>query len=368
MRIYNLTKSIAVAMLFFLFITTLATAKSFNQKATIKEPILIQKEPFKEWCSFSGHELLKTYKTNYIVKLRDGNHKQYAALRFLASDYDAIKSRVKEVLVVDAKTQKLIDATRAYFVVNSQAQTKYSKYSKLAFENISDANQFVEKYGGKVRDFEFTLYLATRDIKIDQKEFEELQSKLYHKGHKVYKTKCNEIDLKKYGMMLELKDAIATQKLCKKLSKRDLQNVTRYLWDRKRLNQSANNSKRIFVPKNAKCPVCGMFVAKYPKWAAKLENKTIHYFDGVKDMMKFIFTNNIQIKQLNSTVTDYYTINGIKALSALYVVGSNVYGPMGNELIPFSNMKKAKEFATNHGGKIYKFQEITKELVESLDK
>lgn len=367
MRNQTLKKSIVLAILFLLFITT-SNAKSFNQKATIKEPLLIQKTPYQNWCSVSGNELLKTYKTNYIAKLRDGNHKQYAAIRFLASDYDAIKSRIQEVLVVDAKTQKFIDATMAYYVVNSKAKTKYSKFSKIAFEKKSDADNFVKKYGGKIRDFEFTLYLATRDIKLDTEHFEELQSKLYHKGHKVYTQKCNEIDLKNYGMMLELKSAIVTKKLCKKLSKRDLQNVTRYLWDRKRLDKKATSSQMIFVPKNAKCPVCGMFVAKYPKWVAKFEGHRTHYFDGVKDMMKFIFANNIKAELVKPDVTDYYTVSGIKALDAFYVVGSNVYGPMGNELIPFSNMKKAKKFATNHGGNIYKFQEITKEIVDSLDR
>jgi nitrous oxide reductase accessory protein NosL len=368
MRNQTLKKGIVFTILFLLFLTSTSNAKSFKQKATIKEPLLIQKKTYQNWCSVSGHELLKTYKTNYIAKLSDGNHKQYASIRFLAIDYDAIKSRIKEVLVVDAKTQKFIDATMAYYVVNSKAKTKYSKFSKIAFANESDAKEFMKKYGGKIRDFEFTLYLATRDIQLDSEHFEELQSKLYHKGHKVYTKKCNEIDVKQYEMMLELKSTIVTKKLCKKLSKRDLQNVTRYLWDRKRLDKKANSSHMIFVPKDAKCPVCGMFVAKYPKWAAKFEGHQTHYFDGVKDMMKFIFANEIKAELVQPEVTDYYTISGIKALEAFYVVGSNVYGPMGNELIPFSTIKKAKKFATNHGGEIYKFQEITKEIVDSLDR
>ena len=47
----------------------------------------------------------------------------------------------------------------------------------------------------------------------------------------------------------------------------------------------------IEVPEDAKCPVCGMFVSKYPKWVAQIKIKMdiYHYFDGVKDMMKFLF-------------------------------------------------------------------------------
>ena len=115
-------------ILFLLFLATILDAKSFNQKATIKKPLLIQKDLYKNWCSVSGNELLKTYKTNYIAKLSDGNHKQYASIRFLAIDYDAIKSRLEKILVVDAKTQKFIDASLAYYVVDSKAKTKYSKW------------------------------------------------------------------------------------------------------------------------------------------------------------------------------------------------------------------------------------------------
>ena len=355
-------------ILFLLFLATILDAKSFNQKATIKKPLLIQKDLYKNWCSVSGNELLKTYKTNYIAKLSDGNHKQYASIRFLAIDYDAIKPRLEKILVVDAKTQKFIDASLAYYVVDSKAKTKYSKFSKIAFANESDAKEFVKKYGGKIRDFNFTLYLATRDIELDFEHFEQLRKKLYNKGYKIYKQRCNKIEPKQYKTILELKSAIVTKKLCKKLSKRDLQNVTKYLWDKKRLNKQLDHSDRIFVPKGAKCPVCGMFVAKYPKWVARIQGSHTHYFDGVKDMMKFIFTNNIKTDLVKIDVTDYYTIEGIKATTAFYVVGSNVYGPMGNELIAFSNIKKAKKFAKNHGGKIYKFHQITKELVFSLDK
>ena len=368
MKINNLKKNIELSILFCLFILTVSSAKTFNQKATIKEPILIQKKAINNWCSVSGNELLKTYKTNYIAKLSDGNHKQYAALRFLANDYNAIKSRVQEVLVVDAKTQKFVDALSAYFVVNSKAKTKYSKYSKIAFKNQNDAKDFTKKYGGKIRDFEFTLYLASRDLKLDIQHFEKLQNKMYKKGAKVYAQMCNELDIHEYNSLLDLKSSIISQNLCKKLSARNLQNVSRYLWDKKRLNLNVNNTKAIHVPNNAKCPVCGMFVAKYPKWVAKLEGHRVHYFDGAKDMMKFIFANNIKAKLVNPEVTDYYTVSGIKAIEALYVVGSNVYGPMGNELIAFSTIEKAKEFSKNHGGKIYPYNKITKEIVDSLDK
>ena len=44
-------------------------------------------------------------------------------------------------------------------------------------------------------------------------------------------------------------------------------------------------------PQADKCPVCGMFVAKYPDFVDQIVFKdgTHAFFDGVKDMMKYYF-------------------------------------------------------------------------------
>ena len=130
---------------------------------------------------------------------------------------------------------------------------------------------------------------------------------------------------------------------------------------------------QIEVPQEVKCPVCGMFVAKYPKWAALIEVETEkHYFDGVKDMMKFyIFDVDFPYdrnKIGEIEVTDFYTLKAIDAKEAFYVIGSDVYGPMGNELIPFLTKDAAQNFMTDHRGeKIIHFDEITPKLVMGLD-
>ena len=135
----------------------------------------------------------------------------------------------------------------------------------------------------------------------------------------------------------------------------------------------ANVQGQIEVPKEVKCPVCGMFVAKYPKWAGLMEIETKkHYFDGVKDMMKFyIFDVDFPYdrnKIGKIEVTDFYTLRAIDAKKAFYVIGSDLYGPMGNELIPFLTKDAAQNFMTDHRGeKIIRFDEITPKLVMGLD-
>jgi copper chaperone NosL len=125
-----------------------------------------------------------------------------------------------------------------------------------------------------------------------------------------------------------------------------------------------------------KCPVCGMFVAKYPDFVAQiiLKDGTPAFFDGVKDMLKYYFDiakynpgkTNADIAGI--FVTDYYKMKLIDGVQAWYVVGSEVYGPMGRELIPFQDEAAAKEFQADHKGKeIFKLKDITPELVKSLD-
>lgn len=130
---------------------------------------------------------------------------------------------------------------------------------------------------------------------------------------------------------------------------------------------------QIKVEKSIKCPVCGMFVAKYPKWVVLIEVESKkYYFDGVKDMMKFyIFDIDFpydRSKISNIEVTDFYTLQAIDAKTAFYVTGSDVFGPMGNELIPFKTKEAAQNFLNDHNGdKIITFDDITPKLVMALD-
>ena len=66
-------------------------------------------------------------------------------------------------------------------------------------------------------------------------------------------------------------------------------------------------------------------------------------------------------------VPDYYTTKLIDGREAYYVVGSDVLGPMGRELIPHQNEKAAVSFSKDHGGqRILRFKEIDSNLLESL--
>jgi copper chaperone NosL len=125
-----------------------------------------------------------------------------------------------------------------------------------------------------------------------------------------------------------------------------------------------------------KCPVCGMFVAKYPDFVDQVVFKDGNhaFFDGVKDMMKYYFDlpkynpGKTTADIAHILVTDYYNMNLIDGTQAFYVIGSDVYGPMGKELMPFKDEAAAKEFKVDHKGTaILLFKDITPELIKTLD-
>jgi nitrous oxide reductase accessory protein NosL len=125
-----------------------------------------------------------------------------------------------------------------------------------------------------------------------------------------------------------------------------------------------------------KCPVCGMFVAKYPDFLAEIlfKDGSSAFFDGTKDMFKYYinlkkYQPSKKISDIDSIyVTDYYHLTLIDGSPAYYVVGSDIYGPMGRELIPFEKEADAKEFMKDHQGKsILRLKEIDDKVIKTLD-
>ncbi|HIO96650.1 MAG TPA: nitrous oxide reductase accessory protein NosL [Leucothrix sp.] len=124
------------------------------------------------------------------------------------------------------------------------------------------------------------------------------------------------------------------------------------------------------------CPVCGMFVAKYPEWVGTVLYKDghAHHFDGAKDLFKYLldmpkWAPKHKAEDIKSIgVTEYYELTLIDAREAFYVIGSDVLGPMGHELLPLATKEDAEEFMKDHKGKrIMHFDEVKMELLLKLD-
>ena len=116
------------------------------------------------------------------------------------------------------------------------------------------------------------------------------------------------------------------------------------------------------------------FVAEYVKSCRKAGLKVGFYYS----LLDWRFPGYFNLKKYHPSkhlsdiraifVTDYYTLVLINGHEAFYVVGSDVYGPMGKELIPFLKEADAKEFMKDHKGKsILRFKEVTPEIIKPLD-
>ena len=343
-------------------------------KEAFSKPILVQKGTQKQWCPVCGMNIKKFYKTSHTAQLKNGTQRQYCSMRCLAVDNKKHSINIKTIHSIDNRTEKLITSKDAFYVVDSDIMGTMSKISKLPFSKKEDALQFIEEYDGKLTTFDDALKIANNSLENDISMIQnKKKKKISPMGKKMFNKFCNKsIDLTKYNQINELKADIRTNKLCigkkgKSFNEHQLQVTSVYLWEVVRAGTLQKSLQTIKVTKDEKCPICGMYVYKYPRWAAQifLDDGKHLSFDGVKDLMKYYLKKPISTKII---VTDYYSQKAIDAKKAFYVIGSDTYGPMGHELIPFVSKKDAQTFKNDHKGtKILKFKDISKEEVEKLD-
>lgn len=116
---------------------------------------------------------------------------------------------------------------------------------------------------------------------------------------------------------------------------------------------------------------------KYPNFIceATLENGKVVQFVSVKAMLQVYFHQDyfLRHKLIDAKIKDIYIqdyLNKTKkdARRAIYVFGSHVPGPHGDDLIPFKDTYSADLFKMKYGGtKILPFEKITIGLVRYLD-
>lgn len=131
------------------------------------------------------------------------------------------------------------------------------------------------------------------------------------------------------------------------------------------------------IPADARCPVCGMYPARFPRWAAQtvFKDGASHYFDSPVDLIAFLQ----QIERFNkrytqeditvSYVTDFETGLWIEVGKAFFVQGSTALGPMRTADLPaFSARQSADAFTRKRNGKVLTFMQVTPELIQSMNR
>jgi len=292
----------------------------------------------------------------YKALWNSGEWHDYPCMAYLSYDVEKNGIHFSYLLAQDFYTGIFFNASEGFYVLNSRYKNSCSRYPVVAFKDENSAKRFSTRYGGDVRDFDFSLYVSGKDLETDRAIIDARNQKEARRAQRLLKMFCSN-DLKQ----------------CPPLSAEKKKLVENYAYYRL---TPTNTIIPMKVPHEAKCPVCGMFVAKYPKWTAKIVTMQgkVYYFDGVKDMLKLYFNAKHYKISLKSTdvraitVSDYYTLKQLNAKDAYFVLGSNVYGPMGRELIPFETRESAQEFLDTHNGKkIVLFSDMSATILKDIE-
>ena len=129
------------------------------------------------------------------------------------------------------------------------------------------------------------------------------------------------------------------------------------------------------VPAGVRCPVCGMFPARFPDWAAQVifANGDAHFFDSPLSL--FLYLGNVARYSPGRSASDIvarYVTDGAgsgwtDAAAAHYVHGSAARGPMrAGDLPAFASAQEAERFATERGGQVLAFGGVDAALLASL--
>lgn len=129
------------------------------------------------------------------------------------------------------------------------------------------------------------------------------------------------------------------------------------------------------IPPDARCPVCGMYPARFPRWAAQLvfEDGAAHFFDSAVDLFLFLadstpFDPSRGREEVAALyVTDFGGQGWIDARRAYFVTGSRVRGPMrGADLPAFADEASAAAFIAAEGGRAIAFDAVDAPLLKAL--
>lgn len=129
------------------------------------------------------------------------------------------------------------------------------------------------------------------------------------------------------------------------------------------------------VPPDARCPVCGMFPARSPRWAAQLvfEDGAAHFFDSPVSLLLYLqdvgrYSRGRTGADIRAAyVQDFETRAWVPLDAAWFVHGSDARGPMrAGNLPPFRTAAEAQAFAHAHGGRVLSAAAVRRSLPDDL--
>ncbi len=202
--------------------------------------------------------------------------------------------------------ERMIAVENAFYLIGSTAKGTMTMKSKIVFESREAAEKFAASAGGKIVDFDGAVAMASKELSVSRSKIEAKRKK---KG------------------------------------------------------------KIVDPGPEVRCPVCGMYPARYPEYRCQLTTGggKQHHFCSSQCLVHFQTDPKKYIKDVTPVKSIWVTVfpegGSEYAMGLHYLVGSSIMGPMGKEALPYRNRAAAVQSAQKNGGKVVRFKDLTPALL-----
>lgn len=142
----------------------------------------IQKQPA---CPYCGMDRAKFAYSRVYIEFDDGSTLGTCSLHCAAIDMAVhIDKAPVAIQAGDFNTKDLLDAEKAAWVIGGDKMGVMTRRAKWAFADRAAADEFVQKHGGEVSDFEAAVKATYEDMYQDTKMIREKRKKMRMKKMK----------------------------------------------------------------------------------------------------------------------------------------------------------------------------------------
>ena len=106
-----------------------------------------ERKSIEDRCDYDGVKIEPIYAVYFT--LQDGTEKKFCSVACASLSFPELKSRIKEVIVVDERSEAKINASQALFVESEVVTVPHVKNRIHVFGNREDAIKHLDKFKGR---------------------------------------------------------------------------------------------------------------------------------------------------------------------------------------------------------------------------
>lgn len=158
-----------IVLILSMMVVSLFAHSGMFQSVDEKDAVMLQTGKNKDRCPSCNMSIPQYFKTSHAVKFKDGSYRQYCSIFCVVDEMrngylKEHKNDIEEILVVDAKTLKIINVKNAFYVIRSKRPPTMSMTSSYAFESKQDALEFQKENGGKIVNYDIVYKITSKDF------------------------------------------------------------------------------------------------------------------------------------------------------------------------------------------------------------